>query len=194
MQRGQKKELIVLSFSSPKKFETWLKQHHAKAPGIWMQIFKKHSGVKSITYAEALDVALCYGWIDSQKKSHDTTSFLQKFTPRRQNSVWSKVNREHIERLTKEGRMKASGMAAVELAKKDGRWEQAYDSARTMTLPEDFLVRLKKNQSAYTFFKTLSKTNLYAIAWRLQTAKKPGTREKRMLAILAMLENKQTFH
>ena len=148
----------------------------------------------TITYAEALDVALCYGWIDGQKKPYDTKSWLQKFTPRRPKSIWSKGNREHIARLEKSGKMRAAGSKQVAAAKADGRWEQAYDSQSNMVVPADFLKELAKNKKAETFFKLLSKTNTYAIVWRLQTAKKIETRDKRMKAILEMLKKEEKFH
>lgn len=188
------KELPIISFVSQKSFETWLKKHHTSTAGVWMRIFKKDSGEKTVTYAEALDVALCYGWIDSQKKSYDAKSYIQKFTPRGSRSIWSKVNIGHIDRLTKAQKMNPAGIAQVEAAKKDGRWEQAYDSPKNMKVPEDFLVLLKKHKKAYAFFKTLTKANTYAIAWRLQTAKKVETRERRMVTILEMLKTGKTFH
>ncbi len=194
MSTTSEKEIATVSFASPKEFEAWMKQNHSKVRGLWVQLYKKDSGEKTITYAEALDVALCYGWIDSQKKSNDEKSYLQKFTPRRTNSLWSKVNRKHVERLIQEKRMQPSGVAEVEAAQKDGRWEKAYDSSRTTEMPEDLLARLKKDKKAHAFFKTLTKANIYAITWRLQTAKKPETREKRMETILEMLRNGQTFH
>lgn len=188
------KELATLRFASQKDFETWLKKNHASASGVWVRFFKKGSGEKTIFYAEALDAALCYGWIDSQVKSYDAKSYIQKFTPRGPKSIWSKVNREHVKRLEKEGRMRPAGIAQVEAAKKDGRWNQAYDSPKNMKVPEDFLIRLKKHKAAHAFFKTLTKANVYAIAWRLQTAKKPETRQKRMAAILEMLKTGKSFH
>ena len=184
----------ILSFTTSKELTSWLTKHQAVSTGIWIRLFKKDSGVKSINYAEALDVALCYGWIDGQKKTYDTESWLQKFTPRRPKSIWSKRNREHIERLEKSGKMKAAGIKQVEAAKADGRWEQAYDSSSNMVVPADFLKKLAKNKKAETFFKTHNKTNTYAIVWRLQTAKKPETREKRMKAIIEMLTNGEKFH
>ena len=187
-------ELKVVPFKTVKAFEAWLKKNHASSPGIWMQLFKKGSDVKTITYAEALDEALCYGWIDSQKKSYDAKSYILKFTPRRPKSIWSKVNIGHIARLTKIEKLQPSGKAQVEAAKKDGRWGQAYDSPKNMKVPEDFVIELKKHKKAYAFWGTLTKANVYAIAWRLQTAKKLETREKRMGLILEMLKKGQKFH
>jgi len=159
-----------------------------------MRLFKVKSGVATITYAEALDAAICYGWIDGQKKAFDSESWLQKFTPRGRKSVWSKRNREHVERLEKLGLMQAAGLEEVEAAKADGRWEQAYDSSSNMVVPADFLNELAKHKKAQVFFKTLNKTNIFSIVWRLQTAKKPETRSKRMKAILEMLKKGEKFH
>jgi uncharacterized protein YdeI (YjbR/CyaY-like superfamily) len=188
----------VITFKTAKAFEVWLKKHHAKNPGIWVRFFNKahreSSGEKGITYAEALDVALCYGWIDSQAKGYDDTSHIQRYTPRGKRSIWSKRNREHVARLIKDKRMTEAGLAQVEAAKKDGRWDQAYDSPANMKVPADFLKELAKSKKAHEFFKTLNKTNLYAIGWRLQTAKKPETRERRMKAILEMLKRGEKFH
>ena len=192
--KAVKPDLPILAFTSAGDFTSWLAKHHKEPSGIWIRLFKIKSGVPTITYAEALDVALCYGWIDGQKKTYDTESWLQKFTPRRPKSIWSKRNREHVERLEKSGMMKAAGIKEVEAAKADGRWEQAYDSPGNMTVPADFLKELAKNKKAEAFFKTLNKTNIYAIVWRLQTAKKPETRIKRMKAILEMLRKGEKFH
>ncbi|HPE57427.1 MAG TPA: YdeI/OmpD-associated family protein [Bacteroidales bacterium] len=192
--KAGKPELPILTFSSAEAFTKWLAKHHKTPSGIWMRIFKIKSGVPSITYAEALDAALCYGWIDGQKKSFDSESYLQKFTPRRTKSLWSKRNREHIERLEKAGLMQAAGKKEVEAAKADGRWEQAYDSSGNMVVPADFLTELARDKKAEAFFKSLNKTNTYAIVWRLQTAKRPETRNKRMKSILEMLKKGEKFH
>ena len=192
--KAVKPDSPIRSFTTTKELTSWLAKHHAVSIGIWMQLFKKKSGIDSVTYSEALDVALCYGWIDGQKKPYDAESWLQKFTPRRPKSIWSKRNREHVARLEKSGKMKAAGIKQVEAAKADGRWEQAYDSPSNMVVPVDFLKELAKNKKAETFFKTLNKTNTYAIVWRLQTAKKPETKNKRMKAILEMLKKGEKFH
>ena len=167
-------------FKSQAAFDAWLAKHHAKADGIWLQYFKKASGRLTITYAEALDVALCYGWIDGQRKSLDAESFLQLYTPRRKRSLWSKINKGHVARLIESGRMQPAGLAEVERAKADGRWDQAYGNAKDIAIPADFLRALAKNKKARAFFATLNKANTYAIAWRLATAKKPETRARRM--------------
>ena len=192
--KAVKPDLPTLRFASDEAFTSWLAKHHKVSSGIWIQLFKIKSGVPTITYAAALDVALCYGWIDGQKKPYDAESWLQKFTPRRRKSIWSKRNREHVERLDKLGMMKAAGIEEVEAAKADGRWEQAYESSSNMIVPADFLKELAKNKKAEAFFRTLNKTNIYSIVWRLQTAKKPETREKRLKLILEMLSNQQKFH
>jgi len=186
-------DLPIFSFDSQDEFAEWMEKNY-ETPGVWIKFFKKNSGIKSITYDEALDVALCYGWIDSQSRSLDEKSYLQKFTPRRSKSIWSKINTGHIERLIKEGKMRPAGLKAVEDAKKDGRWINAYDSPANISLPEEFIKLLTENKKAKAFFDTLNKTNTYAIAWRIQTAKKPETKIRRMEKILEMLENGEKFH
>jgi uncharacterized protein YdeI (YjbR/CyaY-like superfamily) len=184
----------ILAFETPDTFEVWLTKNHDKSDGLWLKLFKKSSKRKTITYAEALDVALCYGWIDGQKQSHDEEAWLQKFCPRGAKSVWSKINTGHVERLIKEGRMMPAGLDAVEKAKADGRWSRAYESPSKMTIPEDFLKVLSKNKKAAAFYKGLNKTNLFAIGFRLQTAKKQATREKRMKEIIEKLAKGEKFH
>lgn len=194
MKPSNNTEPPVLSFKTPKAFEKWLTKNYDNYNGIWLRFFKKDSGEKSINYKEALDEALCYGWIDGQANKYDEQSWIQKFTPRRAKSIWSKRNTEHIERLTTLGKMKPPGFAEVEKAKADGRWEKAYDSLSQMKIPDDFMKLLSKNKKAKVFFETLNKTNKYAIAWRLQTAKRPETREKWMKRIMEMLTNEEKFH
>jgi uncharacterized protein YdeI (YjbR/CyaY-like superfamily) len=189
-----KKSAPIKAFASATAWREWLAKNYAKSNGIQLRIYKKDSGKKTVSYAEALDEALCYGWIDGQKNKYDARSFLQKFTPRRPKSTWSKRNREHVARLTKEKRMVAAGQKEVDAAKMDGRWDNAYDPASTMEIPKDFLLELKKNARAFKFFKTLNRTNTYAIAWRLQTAKKPETRARRMQALLAMMRQGKKLH
>ena len=184
----------IMEFKTAKTFETWLMKNHDNSNGIWLKIFKKDSGKKTISYAEALDVALCYGWIDAQKQAHDEQAWLQKFCPRRGKSIWSKINTEHVERLINEGRMRPAGLKAVEKAKADGSWGKAYDSPSKMTIPEDFLNELSKNKKAEEIFKDLNKTNLFSIGFRLQTAKKQETREKRIKEIIEMLAKGDKFH
>jgi uncharacterized protein YdeI (YjbR/CyaY-like superfamily) len=190
----QKNDLQIVSFNSTMEFENWLEHNKINTKGLWVRFFKKKSGNTTITYDEALDVALCYGWIDGQVKKYDENSYLQKFTPRRPKSMWSKRNVDHITRLESAGRMKPSGFVEVEKAKKDGRWERAYDSPGKMTVPDDFIELLSKNKKALEFFESLNKTNKYSIGWRLQTAKSTEIREKRILEILNMMENGEKFH
>lgn len=188
------KFLEILSLNKSRDWGKWLSANHSKAEGVWLRFFKKGSNIPTLTYEEALLEALCYGWIDGQSKSFDEKSWVQRFTPRRPKSVWSKRNTERIARLIREGRMKKAGLKQVEAAKADGRWEKAYDSPKDMVIPEDFLKELSKNKKAKAFFETLNKANTYAIGWRLQTAKKPETRIKRMKEILVMLKAGKKFH
>ncbi len=181
-------DYIIKEFKNPAAWRKWLNINHLKVEGIWLRFYKKMSGVTSVTYAEALDEALCYGWIDGQAKKENDQSYLQKFTPRRAKSIWSKRNIEHVARLTKAGLMMPAGLAQVEAAKKDGRWAIAYDSPKNMVIPEDFLAAVRKNKKASAFFATLNKTNLFSIGFKLQTAKKPETRLKRFNILLEMLE------
>jgi uncharacterized protein YdeI (YjbR/CyaY-like superfamily) len=184
----------ILRFESSLDFRRWLEKNHAASDGLWLRFFKKASGEKSVTYVEALDEALCFGWIDGQVKSFDELSWLQKFTPRRLKSQWSQRNTLHVERLIKAGAMSAAGLKAVEAAKADGRWQAAYSSPRNAIPPEDFLKELARNKKAKAFFESLNKANVYAIVYRLQTARKPETRKKRMQLILAMMRQGKKFH
>ncbi len=184
----------ILTFKSSSEFRAWLTDNHNQSTGIWVRLFKKHSNHQSLTHSEALDQALCYGWIDGQVKPYDARSWLQKFTPRRPKSGWSKRNTEHAERLTRAGVMAPAGLKAVNAAKADGRWQAAYDSPRNAAPPDDFLAALGQNKKAKAFFETLNKANIYSIVYRLQTARKPETRERRMKAILAMLVRGEKFH
>ena len=192
--KASKPDTPILAFATIEEWTSWLAKYHVVSTGIWMQLFKKKSSVTTISYSEALDVALCYGWIDGQKKSYNIDSWIQKFTPRRAKSIWSKRNREHIDRLEKAGKMTAAGSAQVEAAKADGRWDRAYDSPSNMVVPEDFLKELTKHKKAAAFFNTLNRANTYSIVWRLQTAQKPETRDRRMKIILDMLKRGEKFH
>ena len=191
---SQKQDLPVISFVYQGDWRKWLDKNHGFSDGIWLCIFKKNCGQDSINHEQALEEALCYGWIDGQKKANDKNSWHQKFTPRRGKSIWSKRNTDHVQRLIKLGKMKPAGLKAVEEAKADGRWEKAYDSPGKTVIPDDFLQRLSQNKKAKVFFNSLNKANVYAITWRLQTAKKPETREKRMKIILEMLSKGEKFH
>ena len=189
-----KSELQIISFVSQNRFESWLEENNSLNEGIWVRFYKKNSLVNSLKYLEALDVALCYGWIDGQVKKYDDLSYIQKFTPRRSKSMWSKRNKDHVSRLENENRMKPSGIREVEKAKNDGRWDKAYDSPGKMIVPDDFILELSKNKKALEFFESLNKTNKYTIGWRLQTAKNAEARGKRMKEILSMMEKGEKFH
>ena len=182
------------SFRSSKELRAWLAKEHARAPGLLLRIYKKDSGVRSVTYAEALDQALCFGWIDGQKLPFDAKSWVQKFGRRRAKSGWSKKNVAHVDRLIREGQMTPAGLKEVQAAKADGRWAAAYDSSATATLPPEFVKELTRNAKARQFYATLNKANLYAIAYRLQTAKRPETKIKRMKLIIDMLARGERFH
>jgi uncharacterized protein YdeI (YjbR/CyaY-like superfamily) len=184
----------IRSFRDAAQFRRWLGREHTRVPALLLRIYKKTSGVATITYAEALDEALCFGWIDGIKLAHDELSWLQRFTPRRPRSGWSKINTRHAERLIAAGAMRPAGQAAVDAAKADGRWHSAYDSQATAMPPPEFLVALARNRKAAAFYRTLNKSNLYAIAYRLHTAKRPETRDKRQRDIIAMLERGEKLH
>ena len=180
-------EQPVIAFASQAKWESWLADHHETSSGIWLKFAKKASGIPSVVYAEALDVALCYGWIDGQLKRLDVTWYMQRFTPRRARSKWSKINCAKVQTLIEQGKMKPAGQRQIELAKADGRWDAAYDSPRTATVPDDFAAALTKNKKAAAFFATLTGTNRYAILYRIQDAKRPETRQRRVMAFVEML-------
>jgi uncharacterized protein YdeI (YjbR/CyaY-like superfamily) len=184
----------IHAFESQKAWEKWLRTNHRSSTGIWMRLAKKRSGIPSVTYAEAVESALCYGWIDGHKRSHDEASWLQRFTARRPRSMWSETNRQKALALIDAGRMKAGGLREVEKAKQDGRWDAAYGSASTIVLHPDFQKALNKSPGAKKFFKTISAANRYAILWRIQTAKRAETRERRISEYVAMLERGETLH
>lgn len=187
-------EKPVLFFSGKGAWLTWLARNHAKSSGVLLRFAKKASGVKSITYDQALDVALRYGWIDGQSKSDGAEYWLQKFTPRGKRSIWSKRNREKALALIESGQMRRAGLAEVERAKKDGRWEAAYDSPSRATVPNDLEAALSENVAARAFFNTLDSRNRYAILFRIHTAKKPETRAKRIREFVAMLARNEKIH
>jgi uncharacterized protein YdeI (YjbR/CyaY-like superfamily) len=187
-------ELPILLFERQQAWAEWLDRHASDSPGAWLRFAKKKSEIQSLSYAEALDVALCYGWIDSQKKSYDEASWLQKFTPRGPKSIWSKINREKVQALMEAGRMKPAGLLAVERAKGDGRWDAAYDSQSNATVPEDLQAALDQNPKALAFFATLDSANRYAILFRIHAAKKPETRSRKIAAFVAMLERNEKIH
>ena len=184
----------ILAFASQGEWEAWLDAEHQASDGVWLKFAKKGSGVETVVYAEALDVALCYGWIDSQVKSLDERFYLQKFTPRRARSKWSQVNRAKIEELTKRGRMKSAGLEQVELAKADGRWEAAYASPANMQMPDDLQAALDASPGAAEFWAGLNKSNRFAILYQLQDAKKPETRARRLEKFVGMLERGEKLY
>jgi uncharacterized protein YdeI (YjbR/CyaY-like superfamily) len=181
-------------FKNAKAFETWLKKHHATSDGLWLQIAKKGADQPSVTYPEAVEIALCWGWIDGQKKGLDDQHFLQRFTPRRARSIWSKVNVDKVAALVEAGRMQPAGQAQVDAAKADGRWAQAYDGARTATMPDDLQAALDANAKAKKFFATVNASNRYAVLWRVQTAVKPETRARRIEQLVDMLARGEAPH
>lgn len=179
--------LPLVLFESQQEWEGWLDAHHAQPQGVWLKIAKKGAQVSSVSYADALDGALCYGWIDAQKKPYDDTFWLQKFTPRRPKSVWSKVNTGKAMRLIEAGTMKPAGLREVDAAKQDGRWEAAYEPQSNLTIPDDFQVELDRHPQAKEFIDTLNKVNRYAMCHRIATAKKAETRKARIDKFIAML-------
>lgn len=187
-------ELPILSAETSEGWAAWLEENHAASKGVWLKLAKKGSGLRSPTYAQALEVALCYGWIDGQKKAHDETAWLQKFTPRGARSIWSKVNREKALKLIERGWMKPAGLVAIEQAKKNGQWDAAYESQSKATVPEDFQAALDQSPQARAFFATLNRVNRYAILFRIQTAKKAETRSRRIEQFIAMLEKGEKIY
>jgi len=185
--------LPIKSFKEKGDWAAWLKHHHAKSPGLWLRIDKKTAEIRSITYPEALDIALCYGWIDGQKKTYDEFTWLQKFTSRGARSIWSVNNREKAGELIRKGQMSPAGQKVIERAKENGQWAAAYASQSKITLPEDFQAELENNTKAKAFFNSLNSANRYAILFRLQTARKPETRAKRLRQFIAMLEKHEKF-
>jgi len=192
--RNTNTDLPMLSFGRQKDWAVWLDKNHATSSGVWLKLAKKASGIKSVTYDEALEVALCYGWIDGQRKSHDETSWLQKFTPRGPRSIWSKINTEKAQRLIESGKMKPAGLKAVESARRDGRWDAAYASQSKAEAPGDLQAELDRNAEAKAFFATLDSRNRYAILHRIQTAKKAETRARRIEQFVRMLEKKEKIY
>jgi uncharacterized protein YdeI (YjbR/CyaY-like superfamily) len=187
-------DLPEIAFESPAAWAMWLRENHATSPGIWIRIAKKASGIPSVTHAEALDEALCYGWIDGQARSIDETYYGQKFTPRRARSMWSKRNREKVAALIEAGRMQPAGRRELDWAKADGRWEAAYDSPSTSTVPDDLQRELDADPVAAAFFASLDSQNRYAILHRVQTAKKPETRARRIQQFVAMLRRGEKLY
>jgi uncharacterized protein YdeI (YjbR/CyaY-like superfamily) len=187
-------ELPIRLFAGPAELEAWLEENHATSPGLWLKIAKKGAPDRSVTYGEALELALCFGWIDSQKRGFDERHFLQRFTPRRPRGRWSKINREKAEALIERAQMRPAGLAEVEAAKADGRWEAAYEGQRTAEVPADLQRQLDANPAAAASFASLDGANRYAIVYRLEEAKRPETRARRLRKFLAMLERGEKIH
>lgn len=179
--------LLTLTFASQSKFADWLAKNYETSNGLWLKIAKKDSGIPTVTYAEALDIALCYGWIDGQKNSFDEKYYLQKYTSRRPKSIWSKINVEKVERLIKSGQMKPAGLKAIEAAKADGRWANAYAGQKNMAVPEDFQKALNKNKKAKAAFESLKSSERFSFLFRIHNAKKAETRERRIKQFVEML-------
>ena len=185
------KDQPVLSFKTKELFNKWLKLNHSKSDGIWLRFFKKDSGKESINYQDALREALCYGWIDGQAKSYDDQSWIQRYTPRRKRSIWSKRNTVIVEELIKQKKMRRAGLVQINLAKEDGRWDEAYASQKDMKVPVEFVRAVKKNKTAYETFKGLSKSALYKISMQLHLAKKPETKDRKTKLFIEKLERKE---
>ena len=187
-------DLPVRLFKHPRAWDAWLVKHFDSSAGLWLRLAKKSATLQSVTYQEALDIALCHGWIDGQKKSYDEETWLQRFTPRGPRSIWSKINRAKALELIEGGRMQAAGFAAIASAQKNGRWDTAYDSHRTAVPAADFQEALDQSSKARAFFATLNSQNRYAILFRLQTAKKVETRQRRIAQFISMLEKGETLY
>jgi uncharacterized protein YdeI (YjbR/CyaY-like superfamily) len=188
-----KAEQPVLFFATPVELEAWIDEHGEESDGIWLKFAKKDSGIESVVYAEAVEIALSHGWIDGQAKRLDDHHYLQRFTPRRPRSKWSKINREKAERLIAEGRMRAGGLREIERAKEDGRWEDAYDSPSTATVPDDFQAALDAEPAAAEFFASLGSTKRYSFLYRITDAKRPETRAKRIAEYVELLARGETL-
>jgi uncharacterized protein YdeI (YjbR/CyaY-like superfamily) len=184
----------IVEFQSASQWDRWLAENFSKSKGIWIRFFKKASEVSSINSSDALDVALCYGWITGQARPYDEKSWLGRFVPRKPKSIWSKINTKRAETLIRQGRMKTSGLKRVEEAKRDGRWDRAYSPPSTAKLPEDFLKALKKNKEAEAFFRTLNRANIYSVVFRLENAKNEELRRMRIRQMITMFEKGEKFH
>ncbi|WP_181890215.1 MULTISPECIES: YdeI/OmpD-associated family protein [Streptomyces] len=191
---GVAQDLETVAFESAEAFQAWLGENHAVSPGIWLKLRKKAPGVVALDYVQALDVALCYGWIDGQKAAMDDEWWLQRFGPRTARSRWSKINRDKVAALIEQGRMRPPGQAEIDRAKADGRWDAAYDSPRTATVPDDLAAALAAEPAAAEFFETLNRTNRFAIIYRVQDAKRPETRARRIEKYVTMLAKGEKPH
>jgi uncharacterized protein YdeI (YjbR/CyaY-like superfamily) len=188
-----KTEQPVLFFATPAALEAWLDEHDEESDGIWLKFAKKGSGIRSVVYAEAVEIALCHGWIDGQAKRLDEEHYLQRFTPRRPRSKWSRINREKAERLIAEGRMRPAGLREIERAREDGRWDDAYDPPATATVPDDFQQALDAEPAAREFFETLGSTKRYSFLYRIVDAKRPETRARRIAEYVDLLREGRTL-
>jgi len=187
-------ELLVLAFRSAVEWEDWLDAEHERSAGVWLKIAKRNAAIPTVSYAEALDAALCFGWIDGQKRALDEDYWLQRFTPRKPGSRWSKINTEKAGALIAAGLMRQGGLREVELAKSDGRWDQAYSGQRTITVPDDLRAALDASPLAAEFFETISSVNRYAILYRIGTVKRPETRARKIAHYVQMLAERKTLH
>jgi uncharacterized protein YdeI (YjbR/CyaY-like superfamily) len=187
-------EWPILELEDRGAWHRWLQEQHASSDGVWLKLARKRSGTSTVTYAEALEEALCYGWIDGQKAPHDKSFWLQRFAPRTPRSKWSQINRQKATELIEQGRMAPAGLAQVEAARRDGRWDRAYASPRTATVPEDFRQALDENPAAQRFFATLGSTHRYSFLYRIEDAKRPETRARRIREYVAMLAEGRTIH
>jgi len=187
-------DLPIIVFDSQDTWTQWLEENHTESQGLWLKIAKKESGHSSVSYAEALNVALCFGWIDGQKGKFDDAYWLQKFTPRRAKSIWSQVNREKVDGLIAEGKMREAGLKEIERAKADGRWEAAYAPQSKITIPDEFQAALDQNPTAQTFFNGLNSANRYAILFQITTAKKAETRQRRIEKLITMLNAQEKLY
>jgi len=194
MKPVRRAEEPVKLFKDQSAWTAWLQAHQGNTTGVWLRLAKKGSGVHSVSRSEALDTALCYGWIDGQAKPENDKTWLQRFVPRSDKSIWSRINREKAEALIKNGRMTATGQEAIERAKANGRWTAAYDSPSRAAVPGDFQAALDANARANSFFQTLDRANRYAILFRIQTVKKAETRERKIKEFTAMLARKEKIH
>lgn len=199
-QRGKTKpqrtssEKEIRLFAKPSDWEAWLAANHGSSQGVWLRLGKKGSGTRSVTHAEALEVALCYGWIDGQKLGESAQAWLQRFLPRSARSIWSRINREKAQALIATGRMQAAGHAAIDVAKKNGNWDAAYESPKAAAVPPDFQAALDANPQAREFFDALDRANRYAILFRIQTVKKPETRARKIQEFIHMLKRRERIH
>ncbi|WP_114210983.1 YdeI/OmpD-associated family protein [Acidisarcina polymorpha] len=185
---------LIRLFPSKETWLEWLERHHVESTGLWLRLAKKNSSLQSVSYQEALETALCYGWIDGQRKPESDQAWLQRFSPRSNRSVWSKINRDKVLALISSGAMKPAGFAAIENAKKNGRWDAAYDSPAGAIVPDDLQAALDEHPKAQAFFESLNRANRYAVLWRIQTVKRVETRIRKIEQLVAMLERGEKFH